>query len=106
MQLGCVGAILADLTLEEVLAYAADEGFRCVERICWPPAQAERRYAGVCHVEVRAYTDEAAQRVREMLHIHRVAKSGLGYYPKPLDPDPAHRAAIAAHLRKVIAAAA
>ena len=47
MQLGFVSAILGDLTLEEVLAFAADEGFACVELMCWPPGKADRRYAGV-----------------------------------------------------------
>src|SRR5262249_41062448 len=36
MQLGFVSAILSDLTLEEVLKFAADEGFSCVELMCWP----------------------------------------------------------------------
>ena len=52
MQLGFVSAILSDLALEEVLKFAADEGFPCVELMCWPPSKAERRYAGVTHVDV------------------------------------------------------
>ena len=42
MQLGFVSAILPDLSLEEVLAFAADEGFACVELMCWPPGGADR----------------------------------------------------------------
>jgi sugar phosphate isomerase/epimerase len=106
MQLGFVSAILAELSLEEVLAYAADEGFGCVELMCWPPGKSERRYAGVCHVDVTRFTEDEAHRVRDILRIHGVGVSGLGYYPNPLDPDPNHRAAVAAHLRLVIAAAA
>ena len=52
MQLGFVSAILPDLSLEEVLAFAADEGFACVELMCWPPGGADRRYAGVTHLDV------------------------------------------------------
>ena len=52
MQLGFVSAILPDLSLEEVLAFAADEGFACVELMCWPPGKADRRYAGVTHLDV------------------------------------------------------
>src|SRR3954454_11874017 len=106
MQLGFVSAILGDLKLEEVLAFAADEGFACVELMCWPPGKAERRYAGVCHVDVTDFDAAAAGRVRDILRIHGVAVSGLGYYPNPLDPDPAHREQVAGHLRLVIAAAA
>jgi sugar phosphate isomerase/epimerase len=106
MQLGFVSAILAELSLEEVLAFAADEGFRCVELMCWPPGKAERRYAGVCHVNVTSLGDDEAHRLRDILRIHGVAVSGLGYYPNPLDPDADHRRHVAAHLRLVIAAAA
>ena len=52
MQLGFVSAILPELTLEEVFAFAADEGFDCVELMCWPVCKAERKYAGVTHVDV------------------------------------------------------
>ena len=52
MKLGFVSAILPDLALEEVLAFANAEGFDCVELMCWPKGKAERRYAGVTHVDV------------------------------------------------------
>jgi sugar phosphate isomerase/epimerase len=105
MQLGFVSAILADLPLEQVLAFAADEGFACVELMCWPPGKADRRYAGVTHLDVADFTPEKAAHVRDLVRIHGVNISGLGYYPNPLDPDPAHRQAVFAHLRKVIRAA-
>ncbi|MBM3980911.1 MAG: sugar phosphate isomerase/epimerase [Planctomycetes bacterium] len=106
MQLGFVSAILGDQPLERVLAFAADEGFRCVELMCWPPGRADRRYAGVTHLDVTQFTDDDAEKVRDLLRIHGVAISGLGYYPNPLDPDPGHRKTVCDHLRKVIAAAA
>ncbi len=105
MQLGFVSAILYDLSLEEVLAFAADEGFACVELMCWPPGKADRRYAGVTHLDVTAFTPEHADHVRGLLRIHGVRLSGLGYYPNPLDPDPAHRQLVGEHLKKVIRAA-
>src|SRR5205814_6768057 len=105
MQLGFVSAILPELSLEEVLAYAADEGFACVELMCWPSGPADRRYAGVTHLDVAQFTVEQAARVKDLARIHGVALAGLGYYPNPLDPDPAHRAAVIEHLKKVIRAA-
>lgn len=105
MQLGFVSAILPDLSLEEVLAFAADEGFPCVELMCWPPGQAERRYAGVTHIDVTAFTEEQAAHVRDLVRIHGVSISALGYYPNPLDPNPAHRQTVCEHLKKVIRAA-
>src|SRR5688572_17412827 len=105
MQLGFVSAILGDLKLEEVLAYTADEGFACVELMCWPPGKADRRYAGVTHLDVTQFTDDDAANIAALLRIHRVACSGLGSYPNPLDPDPANRKLVCDHLVKVIRAA-
>ena len=105
MQLGFVSAILGDLSLEQVLAFARDEGFACVELMCWPPGGADRRYAGVTHLDVTHFTDDDAGRLREMLGQYGVAVSGLGYYPNPLDPDPEHRRVVAEHLKRVMTAA-
>src|SRR5262249_10006612 len=105
MQLGFVSAILGDLPLEDVFAFAADEGFACVELMCWPPGGADRRYAGVTHVDVSNFSDDQAGRVRDLVQKHGVAISGLGYYPNPLHPDADHRQVVIGHLRKVIAAA-
>ena len=105
MQLGFVSAILGDLPLAEVLAFAADEGYRCVEVMCWPPGKADRRYAGVCHIDVTNFAEEQAQQVRALMRQTGVSLSGLGYYPNPLDADPKHRQAVSEHLKKVISAA-
>src|SRR5262249_10805020 len=104
MKLGFVSAILPDLSLEEVFAFAADEGFACVELMCWPPGAADRRYAGVTHVDVSTFTDEQAGRIRDLVKKSGVSISGLGYYPNPLDPDAAHREVVVSHLKKVISA--
>src|ERR1700722_17142405 len=102
MQLGFVSAILSDLSLEEVFAFARDEGFACVELMCWPSGKAERRYAGVCHLDVNNFV---ASDVAKLTHKYGVGISGLGYYPNPLDADPAHRRMVADHLIQVIEAA-
>lgn len=105
VQLGFVSAILPELTLEEVLAFAADEGFPFVELMAWPPGKADRRYAGVTHLDATSFSDETAAHVRELVRIHGVKISGLGYYPNPLDADAAHRQMVIEHLKKVIRAA-
>jgi sugar phosphate isomerase/epimerase len=105
MQLGFVSAILGDLSLEQVLEFARDEGFGGVEVMCWPPGGADRRYAGVTHLDASNFTDDDARRVRALLDHNGVAVSGLGYYPNPLDPDAAHRRVTAEHLKKVMTAA-
>src|SRR6184192_3843256 len=104
MQLGFVSAIFGDVNLDEVFAFAADEGFGCVELMCWPPGGADRRYAGVTHLDVTRLDDDEVDHVRDLVEHLGVAISGLGYYPNPLDPDAEHRRFVVDHLKKVIRA--
>jgi len=106
MKLGFVSAILPDLSLDDVFAFAAAEKFACVELMCWPPGKADRRYAGVTHIDVTGFTEAEAARVTASAIKHDIEISGLGYYPNPLDPDPEHRRQVVEHLKKVIRAAA
>lgn len=105
MQLGFVSAILGELSLDDVLKFAADEGFACVELMCWPVGGAERRYAGVTHVDVSNFTADDGQRIQDLAARHGVRIASLGYYPNPLDPDPVHRELVVNHLKNVIRAA-
>ena len=106
MQLGFVSAILPELNLEQVLAFAAAERFACVEAMCWPVGKAERKYAGVTHVDVDGFTKASAEAVHALCAQHRVGLSALGYYPNPLDPDPKVSKVAVDQLKKVIQAAA
>lgn len=106
MQLGFVSAILPDLSLEQVARTAADLGYDCIEVMCWPPGRAERRYAGVTHIDVTDLTPARADDIRGTLAAAGVQISGLGYYPNPLSPDAAEADVAAAHIRRVIEAAA
>jgi sugar phosphate isomerase/epimerase len=105
MKLGFVSAILPELPLEDVLAFAGAEGFACVELMCWPRGRAERRYAGVTHVDATLLDAPGAEQVRGLLEKHGVAISGLGYYPNPLAPDPAEAQVYVDHLKCVMRAA-
>ena len=104
MKLGFVSAILPDLSLEEVLEFAASVGYTCVEIMCWPPSKAERRYAGITHIDVTNFTAEDAARINALVAKTGVAISGLGYYPNPLTPDPNEAQVYTDHIKKVIAA--
>lgn len=105
MQLGFVSAILPDLSLEEVLRFAQQTGYDCVEVMCWPLGKAERRYAGVTHIDVASFDQNAAAHVQSLVDQTGVAISALGYYPNPLAPDQAEREVYSEHLRRVIDAA-
>jgi sugar phosphate isomerase/epimerase len=105
MELGFVSAILPELSLEEVLNLAAQLGYACVEVMCWPQGKAERRYAGVTHIDVVNFDVDKATRVQELVARTGVRISALGYYPNPLVPDVAERQVYIDHLRAVIDAA-
>lgn len=102
---GIVSAILPDYSLEEVIRFAATHEFACVEVMCWPKGQAERRYAGVTHLEVDHLTDSAIQKIQKLLEETGIYLSALGYYPNPLDPDPEISEFHLQHLKKMIQAA-
>ena len=105
MKLGFVSAILPELSLEEVLAFASAEGFSCVELMCRPKGRAERRYAGVTHLDAAGFDERSAAKIHLLLEKHGVAISGLGYYPNPLAPDPAEAQVYVDHLKCVMRAA-
>ena len=105
IRLGLVSAILPELSFEQVLKVCAQEGYECVEVMCWPKGRAERRYAGVTHIDVNDLDGGKADRIRETLAASGVEISGLGYYPNPLAPDAAEAAAAQAQLRALIQAA-
>ena len=105
MQLGFVTAILHDLPFDEVLAFAAGEGFAVVEPMCWPVGRAERKYAGVTHIDVSDLTQDRADDIRAAADRAGVGLSALGYYPNVLSDDATHAGPALAHLRAVIAAA-
>lgn len=105
MQLGFVSAILPDLSLAEVAKFAATTGYSCIELMCWPPSKAERRYAGVTHVDVTDFTKSKAEEVNGIVSEAGVTISGLGYYPNPLTPVEDESRTYVEHIRKVIKAA-
>lgn len=105
LKLGFVSAILPDRTLSQVLTFASREGFDCVEAMCWPPGKAERRYAGVTHLDVVGFNKSDAARVNELCGNTGVSISALGYYPNPLSADLAEAKVYTEHLKKVIKAA-
>jgi sugar phosphate isomerase/epimerase len=103
IKLGFVTAILPELSLDEVTGFASSAGFDCVEVMCWPRGKAERRYAGVTHIDVTGFKKDDVARVTDQMK--GIGISGLGYYPNPLTPDRAEAQIYIDHLKQVIQAA-
>lgn len=106
MKLGFVSAILDTWTYEEMMDFASDHGFDCVEAACWPQGKAERRYAGVSHIDAeRVLEDEAyAKHILDYSKEKNVEISSLAYYPNTMDGNPEKRNAAVSHLKNLILA--
>jgi sugar phosphate isomerase/epimerase len=102
MKLGFVSAILPEMPLDELVSFASEERFSTLELMCWPTGKAERRYAGVTHLDVSGLTDERVEEVRKLCDSKRIEISALGYYPNPMDSDLEKREVYISHLKKVI----
>ena len=106
MQLGYVSAILPNASRDELFSTANRLGYQCVELMCWPPGEANRRYAGVTHIDLTNFDDATADQIRQSAESNNVSISALGYYPNPLSPDPAESEVAIAQLRRLIQASA
>jgi sugar phosphate isomerase/epimerase len=106
MKLGFVSAILPELSFEELVDYAADCGYKCIEVCCWPLGKAERRYAGVTHIDVDNLDEHQVIAINNYLKNKGIEISALGYYPNPLDPDEERSNFYISHIKKVIDASA
>lgn len=108
MKLGFVSAILDQSNYEEMMDIAGEMGFACVEVACWPQGKAERRYAGVSHIDVdRVLSDDAyAEHILTYAKEKGVEISSLAFYPNTMDGDLEKRAGAVEHLKTVIAASA
>ena len=105
MKLGLMSAALPQLSFEELVAWLSKNGFGMIEVACWPQGKAERRYAGVTHIDVAKLKKKEVKSIHATLEKHGMQISSLGYYPNPLHPDLEHRQQVIDHLQKVIVAA-
>lgn len=107
MRLGLLTAILGDMSFEETVDFAAENGLECLEAACWPKSGgAKRRYAGVCHIDAEGLTDQKAGEIKAYCKMRNVVISSLGYYPNTLDPDLEKRSVYIDHLYALIHASA
>lgn len=108
MKLGFVSAILDQSNFEEMMDIASSLGFECVEVACWPQGKAERRYAGVSHIDVEKVIadDSYAKYINDYSAKKQVEISSLAFYPNTMDGDLEKRQANIDHLKNVIRASA
>ena len=108
IKFGLLTAILDGWTYEEAVDIAAEMGFSCLEVACWPAGKAERRYAGVSHIDAERVLadDDYAKHVLDVAAAKNIRISSLAFYPNVLDPDQEKSETAIAHLKALIRASA
>lgn len=102
MKIGLLSAILPDSSFEEVIDTVSEIGYQSVELACWPLGKAERRYAGVTHIDIASMDEQRAAYIQKYCRDHNISISALGYYPNPLDPSTPIRLAAIEHIKSLI----
>lgn len=108
LKFGLLTAILDGWSFEEAVDAAAEMGFQCLEVACWPAGKAERRYAGVSHIDAECVCEDEAYcaYVKDYVAKKGMEISSLAFYPNTMDPDMAKRNAAIEHLKALICASA
>ncbi len=102
MKLGVVSAIYDGFSFEEMIDNLSKNGYNCVEVACWPSGKADRRYAGVSHIDVSNTAEEYINYIKAYCKDRKIEISSLAFYPNTMDGDLEKREANIAHLKKVI----
>lgn len=102
LELGLVSAILPKYSYEELIDYAAKINLEWVEVCCWPKGKAERRYAGVTHIDTSTLTDENMMYYVNYAKEKGVKISSLGYYPNAMDNNLEAREVAINHIKELI----
>jgi sugar phosphate isomerase/epimerase len=102
MKLGFLTAALPGKTLEELVLWGKEKGFKMIEVACWPTSFEKRRYAGTQHINMDELEDEKVAYLNELMLHHSMKISSLAYYPNYLSPNREEREFFANHLKKVI----
>lgn len=102
MKLGVVSAIYDGFSFEEMIDDIARNNGKCAEVACWPQGKAERRYAGVSHINVDNLEPEYLTYINNYCKDKGVEISSLAFYPNTMDGDPEKRQSNIEHLKKVI----
>lgn len=87
MKLGIVSAIYDGFTFEEAVENAVKNGCECMEVACWPQGKAERRYAGVSHIDVDNTSPEYIAYIKDFCAKKGIEISSLAFYPNTMDGD-------------------
>ncbi|MEP0823517.1 MAG: sugar phosphate isomerase/epimerase [Ignavibacterium sp.] len=102
-RIGFLTSCLPEASLETLIRWTRGTRFDALEVAAWPSGS-ERKYKGR-HIDVDSF-NATADHIKDLLAETGTSISALAYYDNIIDPNPAAREQVQAHLRRVIEAAA
>jgi sugar phosphate isomerase/epimerase len=103
VKLGFLTACLPGTPLDEIVGWAAAEGYQGLEVAVWPDVPGRDWEAS--HIDVAALDAAGAAEVRGLFDESGIEISALAYYENNLDADLGRREQVHEHLRRVVDAA-
>ena len=104
MKLGILTVGLSPLSINEIIAWAAENGFETIEAACWPEDNS-RPFKGT-QLDVTTVSDQKIKEILDACQEYNIDISCLTYCGNNLDHNEAQRKANVDHLLKVIDVAA
>lgn len=105
MKLGFLAALLSNMKIEELVEWAVNSGFDCLEIAVWPPKSKQIcKYWGT-NINVVELDKSKAKIIKDLFANHNIEISSLAYYANNLAADPKERESVHTHLKRVINAA-
>ncbi len=111
MKIGFLTTCLDNLELEQLVPWAASEGFEMLELACWPDSSGgkgfnyHQDFGGPHHIKVEDFNSSKAEQIKKLFKDNKIGISALAYYPNNLEANIKNREKNHNHLMKVIDAA-
>ncbi len=100
MKIGFLSACLPQISLENLVKWAAESGFKSLELAVWP-VESERDYQAR-QIDAANFSKDDAKEVKDLFNHYQLTISAMAYYDNNLHPDLKKRKSFIDHLKKVI----
>ena len=100
MKIGFLSACLPQISLENLVKWAAKSGFQSLELAAWP-VESKRDYQAR-QIDAANFSKDSAKKVKDLFNQYQLTISAMAYYDNNLHPDLKKRQSFIDHLKKVI----
>ncbi|HEY6906009.1 MAG TPA: sugar phosphate isomerase/epimerase [Ignavibacteriaceae bacterium] len=100
MKLGFLTACLPNESLDALVKFASEQGFKTLELAAWP-VDSSRDYKAR-QIDAAKFNKSEAEKVKDLFAKHKMEISAMAYYDNNLHPELEQRKIYLKHLKKVI----